>query len=190
MCCWSMVHPITRMNPFQGDLSLYWNSEAFLFARITENLGLTTTGDWRGLHVDDLDDDGDPDFVASGIGLLPRVFENRISDTGRGLVVRLRGTLSTPHGSGAYLTLRGGTNPPKRNTWVIRARPTCRVYRFRSLRGIQRENATLEIQWPSGLVSEEGDFGARLGCFGGAPYASVHSGKPDSPGRLGGSDSV
>ena len=117
--------------------------------------------------MDDLDDDGDPDFVASGIGLLPVGLEELGFWTARSWpAVRLREPSAHPM-EAALFDARWGDQPAqtKYGSYGLAQR----VVGFVLCVGFSLGKRAREISVAFGSGLGRAGFGARLGCFGGAP---------------------
>lgn len=157
----------TAQQPTVAPISLYWNGGDFQFRRVSIEVGLNAEASWRGLAVNDLDGDGDPDFVASGVGMAPRVFQNQLSTEGKAVAIQLKGSLSTAHGTGAMVTLLGDEeHPPQGKMMGHIGSPNTQgppALFFAMAPG--RSSGTFQIVWPSGLTSTETITGAGAYVF-------------------------
>ena len=129
-----------------------WNAGDFAFEGFQDQTVLSKAGNWRSLTMGDLEGDGDPDFIIGGLGLPPRVLMNTIENENRGLAIRLEGTTSNHLGIGATIRMQredGSLGPV--HTIGKNASPMFASDMVAFLGIGPRENASVEVHWPTGF---------------------------------------
>lgn len=76
------------------------------FEDVSPKFGLPAVMPGRALLTADLDGDADLDFFLGGQTVQPRLYRNDVEHGGKGLTVRLKGTVSNPWGLGAKVVLQ------------------------------------------------------------------------------------
>lgn len=131
----------------------FWNARSGRFPRFPGLGALASQGNWRGLVATDLDRDGRPDLLVSGLNHVPMVLLNRIESTNHGLGIVLHGTSSNHLGIGARLRIESEQGLQTRTVGsyfpfeIVPAPST-----FVGLGASTRANVT--IQWPSGTTQQ------------------------------------
>ena len=123
--------------------------------------GMIVHQDAKGLAISDLNGDARPDLVMGVNDGPAKSFENR-RDSGRPLMVRLRGPAGNPDAVGARLTLvrsdgRRQTSEVSSGGSYLSQSTGCRFFSL----GEKDEKATLEVTWPDGKKSEHELDGAK-----------------------------
>lgn len=126
--------------------ALFWQRAPGHFRDIAAPAGLTGYQPCRGVHVADLDSDGDSDLLV-GCAQSVRILRNDLVDPSVGRTLALHGTLSNPDGVNAMITsptgenrlVRGGGNPYAGGV----SRETLRA-----------ASGSVTVTWPSGLVQK------------------------------------
>ncbi|MEZ4269728.1 MAG: FG-GAP-like repeat-containing protein [Myxococcota bacterium] len=147
---------------FEQPVTAHYNAGDMRFADMTAQIGLDATGNWRGLLVDDLDGDGDPDLFIGGIGRLPWLLRNDVATPNHGFTLRLHGTTSNHLGIGAVVEVEvAGQSQPQRHVMGAVGNPAGvgRPMRFVGL-GLAKKADLVRVRWPSGLVQEVHDLPA------------------------------
>ncbi|MEZ4268844.1 MAG: CRTAC1 family protein [Myxococcota bacterium] len=142
---------------FPQPVTAHWNAGDWRYSDMTAQVGLDAVGLWRGLVVDDLDGDGDPDFAVGGLAQLPWLLRNDIVTPNHGLAIRLRGTTSNSLGVGAIIDIESTGVAHAQHVLVGsvgNAGALSRPMAFAGL-GAATEAAVVRIHWPSGYVQEE-----------------------------------
>lgn len=145
---------------FEQPVTAHYNAGDLRFADMTAQIGLAATGNWRGLVVDDLDADGDPDLFIGGIGRLPWLLRNDVATPNHGFSLRLHGTTSNHLGIGAVVEVEAaGQTQPQRHLMGAVGNPAGvpRPLLFIGLGAAQKADV-VRVRWPSGLVQEVHDL--------------------------------
>ncbi|MEZ4269731.1 MAG: CRTAC1 family protein [Myxococcota bacterium] len=141
---------------FPQPVTAHWNAGDFRFREMSQQIGLDAVGEWRGLVVDDLEGDGDPDLFVGGIGRLPWLLRNDVATPHKGFALRLRGTTSNHLGIGAIVEVEvAGQGQPQRHVMGAVGNPVAvaRPLLFIGL-GAAEKADKVRIRWPSGTVQE------------------------------------
>lgn len=141
---------------FPQPVTAHWNAGNMRFVDMSAQVGLDATGMWRGLVVDDLEGDGDPDLFVGGIGRLPWLLRNDVATPNHGFGLRLRGTTSNHLGIGAVVEVQvAGQSQPQRHVMGAVGNPVAvaRPLLFVGL-GAATKADKVRIRWPSGYVQE------------------------------------
>jgi hypothetical protein len=142
---------------FPQPLTTHWNAGDWRYSDMTAQVGLNAVGLWRGLVVDDLDGDGDPDFAVGGLAQLPWLLRNDITTPNHGLAIRLRGTTSNILGVGAIIDIESSGVAHAQHVLVGSVGNSGALSRPMAFAGLgtATEAAVVRIHWPSGYVQEE-----------------------------------
>lgn len=141
---------------FPQPVTAHWNAGNLRFLDMSAQIGLDATGMWRGLVVDDLEGDGDPDLFVGGVGRLPWLLRNDVATPHQGFALRLRGTTSNHLGIGAIVDVEVAGQPqPQRHVMGAVGNPVAvaRPMLFVGL-GAATKADKVRIRWPSGHVQE------------------------------------
>jgi FG-GAP-like repeat/ASPIC and UnbV len=151
------IDPAAQIGPHRNVVE--WNQGDGQFTEITQALGAEREGQYHSLYVEDLDRDGDADYLAGSLDDHPRVFVNRIDRGFHGFSLRLRGTSSNHLGIGAQVRVEVTPGAAPREYQVsaigspgVVVDPTT----FVGL-GVARRAARVRVTWPSGVVQERTD---------------------------------
>ncbi|MFO0625261.1 MAG: CRTAC1 family protein [Polyangiales bacterium] len=154
------IDPAAQIGPHRNVIE--WNAGDGQFVEVTQALGADREGQYHGLYVEDLDRDGDADFLVGSLDDHPRVFSNRIDRGFHGFSLRLRGTSSNLLGIGALVRVEVTPGAPPREYQVaaigspgVVVDPTT----FVGL-GAATRAARVRVTWPSGVVQERTDVAA------------------------------
>lgn len=154
------IDPAAQIGPHRNVIE--WNAGDGQFTEVTQALGADREGQYHGLYVEDLDRDGDADFLVGSLNDHPRVFSNRIDRGLHGFSLRLRGTSSNLLGIGAQVRVEVTPGAPPREYQVaaigspgVVVDPTT----FVGL-GAATRAARVRVTWPSGVVQERTDVAA------------------------------
>jgi len=135
-------------------VTLYWNQGGdWHFEEVSTEVGLDRRGDTMSLTIDDIDRDGNVDFLVGGQMSMPVFYRNEV-DGPDGTTIRLIGTTSNHLGMGARLLVepgnRGRTQHYEMNTLGSpNAVSTPLVFAAPGSEGpIER----VTITWPTGLT--------------------------------------
>lgn len=147
---------LTPHGMFPQPVTAHWNAGNLRFVDMSAQIGLDATGTWRGLVVDDLEGDGDPDLFVGGIGRLPWLLRNDVTTPNHGFALRLRGTTSNHLGIGAIVEVEvAGQAQAQRHVMGAVGNPVAvtRPMLFVGL-GTAAKADLVRIRWPSGYVQE------------------------------------
>lgn len=154
------IDPAAQIGPHRTVVE--WNAGDGQFTEVTQALGAAREGQYHSLYVEDLDRDGDADFLVGSLDDHPRVFLNRIDRGLHGFSLRLRGTSSNLLGLGAQVRVEVTPGAPAREYQVsaigspgVVVDPTT----FVGL-GAATRAARVRVTWPSGVVQERTDVPA------------------------------
>lgn len=141
---------------FEQPVTAHWNDGQLRFGDITAQVGLSAVGNWRGLVVDDLEGDGDPDLYIGGNGRLPWLVRNDVEVAGHGFGLRLRGTTSNHLGIGAVVEVEVAGQPGVQRRVVGAMGNPVALSRPMVFVGLGAATAAevVRVRWPSGVVQE------------------------------------
>jgi hypothetical protein len=146
--------PLFMAGPQQ--LTAHFGREGFEFIDGSEAAKVNIESHWHTVAVDDLDRDGDMDFVAGRLDLPPRVFRNDIETGNHHLSLQLRGTTSNHLAAGAHIWVKSRANERERlilPDGIGSPEVTSNPIAFVGL-GSATSAELIRIEWPSGYVQE------------------------------------
>lgn len=160
-----MSFPLTDADDQFNDAVLrLWqhNGNGESMTDIAVEAGVIAVGETRGVVVFDYDRDGDQDFYVVNNNRQPYLFENRSTDAGHWLRVRVRGTQSNRDGTGAIVRLT--TADGQVQTRVVGNNSNYNSHNEPVVHfglGEATAVAKLEVEWPvSGRVQRFTDLAA------------------------------
>ena len=139
---------------------LFWNRGDGKFHPVSAQAGsaFSTAHPSRGSATGDLDNDGDEEIVVVNIGESPSLLQDRVERSANWLMVRAV-TTSGSDAIGALVTVSAGSI--ERTSEVSSGGGYLSQSDLRLSFGLgDSQSAEIKILWPSGLVSEAGDFEA------------------------------
>ena len=156
--------------PYETDPMRLWENDAGTFTERSAEVGITDTGQGKGLVTFDYDRDGDLDLLVINNHSMPRLYRNDGHNANGWLQVRLVGTTSNRDGLGARVTVTptAGATPQLREIGVRShfLGQSERVEHFGL--GAQADAATqrvaeVRVEWPaSGIVTVLQDVPANV----------------------------
>jgi hypothetical protein len=142
---------------FTADRSYLWRNDAGIFTDVSNAVGVTDTGQGRGLAHLDYDDDGDLDIVIVNNKAEPILYRNDGGNANDYLRIEVEGTVSNRDGIGAFITVTPDLGDPQRRmVWDVDGGSSFlsqneRIAHF----GLGQSDGMVDlvtIEWPSGLV--------------------------------------
>jgi hypothetical protein len=121
---------------------------------------MATRAVWRGLAWADIDNDGDPDFLASACNGRPMLLRNDGGNRNHWLKVRLVGTKSNRGGLGSRITVQARGR--RQHGWVRSGSSYCSSSELSALFGLGEATrvARVVVRWASGAEEEVRDVAA------------------------------
>jgi hypothetical protein len=134
---------------------LYHNNRDGTFAEVSRRYGpvFTDLRVSRGLAVGDLDNDGRLDVVINDLDGPAQVLRNELADSGRWLIVDLRGKGGNPEALGAVVTVKAGPLSMSRFVRSGTSYVSQDDVRPHFGLGAQAQADSVEVRWPDQTVT-------------------------------------
>jgi len=153
---------LTATNGYNGagwidDQTFLWRNDNGVFTDVSTELGITDTGQGRGLIHLDYDADGDLDLLVVNNAAAPVLYRNDGGNDNHFLRISPQGTLSNRDGIGAWITVTPDlTDPDRQLVWEIDGGSSFVSQNERTAHfglGPSADPVDLvTIRWPSGIV--------------------------------------
>ena len=142
---------------WSDDRTYLWRNDNGVFTDVSDSMGVTDTGQGRGLAHLDYDNDGDLDLVIVNNQAQPILYRNDGGNANDYLRIDVEGTASNRDGIGAFITVTPDLdNPQQRQVWEVDGGSSFlsqneRIAHF----GLGQSAGIVDlvtIEWSSGLV--------------------------------------
>lgn len=105
---------------FFNDRTFLWRNDDGVYTDVSDSMGVTDTGQGRGLVHLDYDNDGDLDFVVVNNEAQPILYRNDGGNANDYLRIDVEGTVSNRDGIGAFITVTPDLSDPQtRMVWEV-----------------------------------------------------------------------
>lgn len=150
---------------FEDDRTFLWRNDDGVYTDVSDSMGVTDTGQGRGLAHLDYDNDGDLDFVVVNNEAEPILYRNDGGNNNDYLRLELEGTASIRDAIGAFITVTPDLAAPhQRMVWEVDGGSSFlsqneRIAHF----GLGQSDGKVDlvtIEWTSGLVQHLHDLDA------------------------------
>ncbi|HIG29270.1 MAG TPA: CRTAC1 family protein [Verrucomicrobiales bacterium] len=141
--------------PYESDRMRLWRNEGGIFTEVGLELGITDTGQGKGLLTFDYDQDGDLDLFVVNTAGHPVLYRNDLGSGNHWLRVSTLGRWSNRDGIGCRLSLQALPDGPIQVREIRAGNHFLGQSEYTAHFGLKEQTETvheLTIQWPSGTV--------------------------------------
>lgn len=148
---------------WSDDQTFLWRNDDGVFTDVSDEMGVTDTGQGRGLAHLDYDNDGDLDIIVVNNEAQPVLYRNDGGNANDYLRIDLEGTVSNRDGIGAFITVTPNLDTPEsRMVWEIDGGSSFLSQNEHTahfgLGQLEGNVDVVTIEWPSGIVQHLRDI--------------------------------